>query len=318
MPVPMTTPKRHHYLPEFYLAGFTADGQRDSVFTVFDRDSNAFRPQTPKNTAVSRYYYAVDDAVTGEKSMEVEAFLSSIEGEAEPVIRKLERREAPTDHDREVLALFCALLHTRVPQFDRSMQEMVNGAFQALGRRMATTLDEVRIQHEEFEARTGTTMDVTPEEDFELVRSGGYTVVEPRQNVIKTMLKMSGDLAEIFLNMRWGVPETPARMSLIVTDAPLLLIPPRDWQPGMRGFGIATPGAHKMIPLSRSIALFIGDFGTGLDFLRLTKGQVRENNLAMASRCERFVIGSDEALVHSVVRRTQLEGSLRRPLLVVE
>lgn len=38
---------------------------------------------------------------------------------------------------------------------------------------------------------------------------------------------------------------------------------------------------------------------------------MHENNLAMA--CERFVIGSDEALVRSVVRRTQLEGSVRRP-----
>jgi hypothetical protein len=107
-------------------------------------------------------------------------------------------------------------------------------------------------------------------------------------------------------------------MSLIVTDAPLLLIPPPEWRSGMGAFGLATPGAHKMIPLTRTMALFFGDVGSGFDFLRLTKGEVRQNNLALASRCERFVIGCDEALIRSVVRRTQLEGSMRLPLLTVE
>lgn len=313
----MTAPKRHHYLPEFYLAGFTGDGGRDSVFTVYDRATDKFRNQTPKDTAVGRYYYAIEDE-HGERSMEIETFLSSIEGETAPVIAKLARREHPTDHEREVLALFCALLHTRVPQFDRSIQEMTNGAFQALARTVAVSVDEVRLQHEAFAARTGTPMEITPEEDFELLRSGGYRVEEPRQNVIKMMLQLSGELAEVFLNMRWAIAEVPRRMSLVVTDAPLLLIAPRAWQPGMPPFGIATPGTHKMFPLSRTVALFIGDMGAGFKFMRLTKGQVRENNLALAARSERFVIGCDDALVRSVVRRTRLHEAARSPLVVVE
>src|ERR1043165_1464790 len=70
----MAKPKRHHYLPEFYLAGFTLDGARESTFTVFDRDECQFREQTPPNTAVRGYYYAVEDEATGEKSMHVEEF----------------------------------------------------------------------------------------------------------------------------------------------------------------------------------------------------------------------------------------------------
>lgn len=314
----MSVPKRHHYLPEFYLAGFTTEGGRTSNFTVFDRDESVFRQQTPKNTATSRYYYAVEDETTGAKSMEIEEFLSSVESEAAPVIRKLERHGAPTDHDREVLALFCALLHTRVPQFDRSMQELINGAFRALAHRDATNVEDVRIQHEEFEARTGTPMGMSPEEDFELLKDDRYTIVEPRRNVIKMMLQLSGDLAEVFLNMRWAIAYTPPRKSLIVTDVPLLLIPPAERRSPQRSFGIATPGVHKMIPLTRTMALFIGDVGPGFDFLGLTQAEVRENNLALASRCERFVIGCDEALVRSVIRRAQLEGSMRPPLVTVE
>ncbi len=310
--------KRHHYLPEFYLAGFTSDGGRDSTFTVFDRDEGTFRSQTPKNTAVCHYYYALEDDTTGEKSMEVEEFLSSIESEAAPVIRKLERLKTPTDREREMLALFCALLHTRVPQFDRSIQETVNGAFQALARRMAPTIEDVRMQQQEWEESTGKVSEVTAEEDFERIKNGAYSFSEPRQNVIKMMLEMSGEFAELFLNMDWGIAHTPSRMSLIVTDAPLLLIPPREWRPGMPSFGLGTPGAHKMIPLSRRVALFIGDLGSRFEFVPLTKGQTRENNLALAERCERFVIGCDELLIQNVVRRTRLAGSTRRPIVVVE
>ncbi len=316
--IEMTDPKRHHYLPEFYLAGFTADGRRDSAFTVFDRDTSTFRLQTPVNTAVSGYYYAVQDELSGERSMMVEKFLGSIEGDVEPVIRKLERQERLTDDDREQLALFCALLYTRVPQFERSVQEVFNGGFQELARRMATSIDDVRRQHEAWEAQTGDVSEVTPEEDFELLRSGGYRLAQPRQNVIKMMLEFGGRLAESFLNMCWAVGQAPTQMSIIVTDAPLLLIPPRDWQPGMGAVGLETPGTHKMFPLTRKLALFIGDFGHGFEYLRLTKGQVRSNNLALASRCERFVIGPDEALVRSVVRRTNLAGSARAPLIVVD
>lgn len=107
----MSRPKRHHYLPEFYLAGFATDGRRESTFTVYDRETDEFRQQTAKNTAVAGYYYATQDPSTGERSMEVEQFLSSIESEADAAIRKLERREKPTGHEREVIALFCALLH---------------------------------------------------------------------------------------------------------------------------------------------------------------------------------------------------------------
>jgi hypothetical protein len=159
--------------------------------------------------------------------------------------------------------------------------------------------------------------DLTAEEDFELLQSGGYAYSEPRQNVIKMMLEMSGDFADLFLNMEWCVAHTPARMSLVVTDAPLLLIPTSEWQAGT-AVGLATPGVHKMIPLSRRVALFIGDFGNHFEFKPLTRGQTRENNLALAERCERFVIGCDEPLIQSIVRRAHLAGSSRRPMIVVK
>lgn len=162
-----------------------------------------------------------------------------------------------------------------------------------------------------------TRRDALPSE-LDAFDSSELRVVQPRQNVIKTMLQSSGTIASVLLEMQWMVGRVPSRMSLLTTDSPLLLIVPPELNGSRRGIGIATPGVHKMIPLTRGLALFIGDFGDDLEFVQLTKGQVRANNLALASRCERFVIGGDEPLVQSVVRRTALATAARHPLIIVE
>lgn len=50
----MSKPKRHHFLPEFYLNGFTREG----LLCVFDRETGEYRRQAPKNTAVIGHFYA--------------------------------------------------------------------------------------------------------------------------------------------------------------------------------------------------------------------------------------------------------------------
>ncbi len=37
--------RRHHYLPRFYLAGFTADGKKDDWLYVFDLESGNPKPR---------------------------------------------------------------------------------------------------------------------------------------------------------------------------------------------------------------------------------------------------------------------------------
>lgn len=52
----MSTPKRHHYLPRFYLDRFTDRGR----LYLFDREEAEHRIQTPKNTAVQTHFYTAD------------------------------------------------------------------------------------------------------------------------------------------------------------------------------------------------------------------------------------------------------------------
>ena len=39
--------RKHHYVPQFYLAGFTATGNKDGQLWVFDKETGRNWPKTP-------------------------------------------------------------------------------------------------------------------------------------------------------------------------------------------------------------------------------------------------------------------------------
>lgn len=82
-------PKRHHYLPEFYLKKFT----REKALWVYDIPSKQLRPQTPNDTGAIGYFNAMEDK-DGNRSFIIEEALSQIEGAMGQVILKIEAREA--------------------------------------------------------------------------------------------------------------------------------------------------------------------------------------------------------------------------------
>ena len=80
----MTIPKRHHYLPRFYLERFAS---RDGHFWLYDRSLGSYRRVSSRNAAVRRYYYSTEDE-EGQRFHDFEDFLSRIEGLAKPIFDK--------------------------------------------------------------------------------------------------------------------------------------------------------------------------------------------------------------------------------------
>jgi hypothetical protein len=129
-------PKRHHIVPESYQHGFTRDG----MLSVFDRTTRTFRRQTPKNTAVMGHYYAVLNE-QGERDYSVETMLSEFEGWGASAIRKLEERQMLSGEERLDLAYFVALLFTRVPRFEREMEEIADATIKAVAQKMYSSVE---------------------------------------------------------------------------------------------------------------------------------------------------------------------------------
>ena len=53
----LSTPKKHHYLPEFYLKGFSTAGW----LWVYDRERNAYSKRRPETVAIRKGFYSIED-----------------------------------------------------------------------------------------------------------------------------------------------------------------------------------------------------------------------------------------------------------------
>ena len=81
----MNVPRKHHYVPNFYLKGFTKEGTEDGRIWVTDTKLKNQWPSSPKNSASEKDFYRAQlvqhpDPMWFEKLManQVEPQLSSI------------------------------------------------------------------------------------------------------------------------------------------------------------------------------------------------------------------------------------------------
>lgn len=309
----MATPKRHHYLPESYLSAFTRGGTPESIFCVYDRDRNEFRLQTPRNTAVRGYYYSVE-MTDGERSQRAEEALSQVEGIVTPIIRRVDAREPITHAEKLELAMFAALLYTRVPQFERTIREMTEGFHKAINRRMVATVEQAEYWIRRHEETTGERVDLTPEQVHEIAATGEYNVIAHQNSIVLRMFESASKFSLLLGEMTWLVAFAPDDTSFITSDVPFVTMPPEGWQ---GPYGFCTRGAVTLVPLTQRACLCISGRGTLVGYDDIPKSQVREMNIVIAQHCERFLIARDEALLSSIVSKSRADQRVRRPLVTV-
>lgn len=292
----MTTPKRHHYLPQFYLEGFCIG----NLLWVYDRDKKEYRQQTPQNTAVQKYYYSFEND-NGERDAEVEGLLSLVETYTKPIIDKINNREAIDGTEKETLSIFIGFLYSRVPRFETHYKDNKERILRHMNK--VIFADEKRTEQilRKYERDTGKKIDVSAKELSEFaIDDDRYTIEIHRNESLKMMLNLCTKLPIYFVQMEWLFLFAPRHSSFVTTDDPLVLIPPRDL-PDNAPYGIATRGTQKFVPLSQQVCLAMFDRGDKIKIREGTQEEVRGINLSVTSRCDRFVIGRDEALVKNVV-----------------
>jgi hypothetical protein len=292
-------PKRHHYLPQFYLDGFCRFGR----LWVFDKKKHEFREQTPINTAAQNGYYTVhlDD---GTKNMQIEKMLAAVEGQTKPIIDKLIHKQKITAQDKEVLATFTALMQSRVPAFEKH----ISGFFeQIVTKAMKMMFSNERYTEQviaDFEKKKGKKPPYSAKEWKDAVLRGDITVHATRTPSLHAMVTLFVPMTQMLTGMDWTFAYAPQQTSFVISDNPFILFPPRSYDPKSPWpIGVMTPGAKKILPLAQNCCLIIGDPGTRLDYVSLDTKWVQQLNRASVAYSHRFVIARDEALLRSVIKK---------------
>lgn len=297
----MTSPKRHHYLPEMYLAGFTDDGTANGRFHVYHRRTNTVLPQTPINTGVISQWYTVT-ADDGSKDSSVEKWLSGMETRAVSGLSKLRRGgEFLSPDERLGVAQFLAFLWIRGPDL-HFMLEDVNQLMLEHAERFASkfmpsnAVDERKLG----EDRPGVTL-----EDLRKLTKDGRVSLS-REAVIPVMLFLAEGITRFVMMANWVVYRAPERTSFVTTDCPVVALPEVLPSPGPYRQAPLDPEVPKIVPISTAALLgFSGDAG-GHKEKEIGQDATRAYNVLLAIRSNDFVIARNEAHVRSIVSRAHL------------
>ena len=130
-------PRKHHYVSQFLLAGFTADGSKDGKLYVSDLQAKKGWQAKTTHGAHERDLYELDiEGIPGLDPMAAEKGLASIEGQTASILTALVTNPTAmlSQGDLRQLLYFVALQVGRVP----SEQPRIEEAYQRLIEAMAT------------------------------------------------------------------------------------------------------------------------------------------------------------------------------------
>ena len=298
----LTGPKRQHFLPRFYLENFSANG----LVAVYDREQNTVRLQQPVNTGVIGHFYTMKDA-EGRKRFELEQLLSEYEGKAKTVIDKLAAREGINDDERSDMAIFIALGAMRTPDAIDSLKAFNSEIVTHVMKSMFHDVDEVEARLREDSDHAGTPDHQVRTEAklmVEMAQNDGVKVSTNHRWAVGIAIQTALEIAPIFAGRDWVVlHRNNEKKSFITSDAPVFLTTVAPRAERFWGVGFGNTDALVFFPLKESCTLAMYGNRGDLRHSEVDTERVRQLNLAIASRCQRFVIGRDEALLRSLAQR---------------
>ena len=252
----------HHYVPQFYLRGFT-EGDR---LWVHDRETQRSFPSQPKAIANENYLY----------TEELEQHLANeVEDPAKGAIEAIRARVTPVGADREALARYIVALWKRVPEGRTRVIEGVPEVAASLRLKYTAELEAAADSEPTLRDRANARL-------AELNAALDKFTREPPPEVWHHNLTRDSSprVVESLLSMTWRFLWTDTHQFL-TCDNPVFFFSHE---------GIGKPSSELSLPLSSSVALWANRRpSTGSNFLEARPAAVRELNRRMAVNATRFV-----------------------------
>ena len=247
--------RRHHVVPQGYLAGFTDNGTPAGVLTVFDRVSESVFPAKPRNVATKRDFNRVD--LDGLPPDAVEQALGELEGKAICAIRRLqERGGCLRDEELSDIVNLMALLVARNPLSRRAM----NAAREQTSRIILGMLASDRGMYEHHIAKAKSEGFIRDDADLPFEQAAAFIESDQYRVDVSTTESILGELRvfeSVFemLAARWWslVIADPEAPDLVTCDHPVTVVFKDQSRRGPIGYGL--PGTEVSFPLGPRHAL---------------------------------------------------------------
>ncbi|MDF0517740.1 DUF4238 domain-containing protein [Bradyrhizobium yuanmingense] len=295
--------RRHHFLPQCYLKGFSRPKKRGKTHqvVVFDRDGKSFTSNI-LNIAVEQDFNRVE--IDGHAPDVFEQIMAAFEGELGPALnRVLQARNLRNAEDRTILFNFLGLIAIRNPRFRETFREFNEQVLNQMMNLVTADKDRWQAQQKKMRERGYITSDskhVSHEEMRDFVRRKEYRIELNTGFHIASELKGFDAILPTLFKRKWVSLTPPADSSgFITSDHPVCLM---FSDPKMRGKfygpGHGVAGTEIIFPVGRRLAV-VGAFELEEDEIELTEENVARVNGAVVAYAERQVYAHDTEFTYS-------------------
>jgi len=239
-------PRRHHFVPKCWLAGFTESGTNDGRLWVTDLSRRKQWTTTPENAGHIRDFYRLSEPTPD--PVVVEKFFSELESQVAPILKSIDtERRPPNDDERDALLHFMAYQWVRVPRFRPfALETLESIARQKLA-------EELQSRDTWLAAQKKAGMDPdAPGADYESMKrffeSGEFNITAETDWYMQRAFKDADRIVALLRERYWGTSLT-ANGRLIASDNPVVLDGPKGQMVGFKNAEVV------LYPVSRHVFL---------------------------------------------------------------
>lgn len=282
---------RMHYVPNSLLANFTASGEKDSVFYVFDIKEIKQRPSSTKNAGYERHLYNFIDPNYSIDVVESELF-APLEGTFKKIISNvIQTQKIPlqSSSDYEVFSSYLTLLALRTPAVKQGILDAINRLIQ---NGLPSDFSEERfIERKNQFISSGIDINNYTYENFKSeVDSIRATGIQSEQQTYMISLLLSWKSQyDNFAKRKWSIL-TPkdTKHNFICSDNPVGCFWADGYIQDSYEPGLGTSHSVITVPIHKNMALQ-GSFEENSDIRSITLKEVALFNNRTFRQAERFL-----------------------------
>ncbi len=314
------TKKKHHYIPQFYIEGFT--NNKGEVF-VLEHATGKINKQSKYGTFHKYKFYSVDftkhpkrDPESAQKIKKslgidhidisnvkeypdmIEDLLSDVENISAPIIKKLIKGEQISTREKMNLSTFIALMYTRTPAFHSFVSELEKQVMEKDIKKIFSQKEKVKDTYNKM-LEEGYEDKIDLKELFKFVEDKKYKIGIPKELTIQYMLIGTSVIDRLLYKKTWFIMEAPTSTSFITSDNPVFMNHPIVYEKGAFSVGVETPNVEVFFPLSKELLLVMKDTKDGITikYKKFDRARVRNLNKLTFFHSGEYVVGRDLELV---------------------
>ncbi|MFH2144830.1 MAG: DUF4238 domain-containing protein [Candidatus Omnitrophota bacterium] len=285
--------KKHHYIPVFYLKGFT-DTASGSCLWVYNKNGEKIFASTPKGIAYENDYFSFIDKSGGKDSESFENWIAGVENATSRTINKICSRDILTIEEKKSFAIFVAMMLLRTPNSRKNIEDMYAQMRKQQSIHLASNRKAFESMIERYQQKTGQNISVDIEELRKSIINFDehFTITVETLASLQMIIPLMQDLASVFWRMKWVFLKTKGDHKFLTGDNPLSYGTPNLIYP----VGLGHVDIQVTLPLSKEIAAF-GSWQLREDckYVQASNQDVKGINRNTVISAHRFVFASKKS-----------------------